>query len=155
MTPSLPFTQVWELHGNVNSWQEHPQTWLLGKRPAAHSLAFFCPTCGDIWAKVKFCPASPEAIVCSWQTIYRRCERHGDGSLWVEDRKILLTRLLLIRELNLLARELSPCHHSLDPRLSSPATPEPARPIVSEPWSTQESNPVCYSSTNLKQFLPT
>lgn len=52
----------------------------------AFHTAYFCPVCGEIWARVLFQPSfnyeHPEGPVL-WSTETRRCAAHGDGYLLV------------------------------------------------------------------------
>jgi hypothetical protein len=60
-----------------------------------HSLAYFCPVCGELWARLRQ-PNAP-----AWRVIARRCETHGEGWLSYNCEKGIipaLTTELLIRE---------------------------------------------------------
>lgn len=48
---------------------------LLCSKPNFHN-AYFCPKCGEIWAR-----ALVMACDLSWTVTYRYCHHHGDGTL--------------------------------------------------------------------------
>lgn len=58
------------------------RTWILHERgiPAIwhRNTAYFCPECGDIWARRVFTHAAP---LTGWAVENRYCEKHGDGTL--------------------------------------------------------------------------
>jgi hypothetical protein len=75
---------------------------------APESLAYFCPTCGEIWARI----AVADAI---WQTYRAYCEQHPApwympaGSIilpWVEEMAITFPEEVLKREILIYGKEL-------------------------------------------------
>jgi len=68
--------------------------------------AYFCPECGEIWARMKYeyefdyAPRVPGR----WTTEIRRCESHGDGYLLVAVPLDHCSPEILSRELNLLLK---------------------------------------------------
>ncbi len=68
-------------------------------RARLESLAFFCPQCGEIWARIE---AADKSL--PWYAAHQPCPRHGTGSLWHSydiGRYPILPRTLLERELEL------------------------------------------------------
>lgn len=66
--------------GHTNSFYRHEE-W---HPEPTRSYAFFCPTCGSIWARVW-----SETTTKDWWPISKHCKNHGLGSItkdeWVLD----------------------------------------------------------------------
>jgi len=73
----------------------------IPNHPANHSRAFFCSSCGDVWARWTL----PRFTHCSLE--FRTCAEHGGGfysTQYIDRSLVLLPRELLNREF-LLASE--------------------------------------------------
>ena len=69
--------QLFEVKGRILGWREVPNFRNIPGfdiRPT-ESFAYFCPRCGEIWARL-WCEG---ATYC--QCSYRLCQAHGDGRL--------------------------------------------------------------------------
>lgn len=101
----MNWTQTWFIDGKCLGQAPCTAEHIRTELPPPRSLAFFCPVCGDVWARRIIEPAT------RWNVLTRECKKHiaprycePEGSVWIDyDRDFLknLPKEVLLYELNL------------------------------------------------------
>lgn len=87
----------WILHNSIQDTVElerhilHPQfdeSILVG----LSSVLYFCPICGDVWARSMWDATPDERVRIQWLAHDRPCELHGSGLLFSDDQRLLAFR---------------------------------------------------------------
>lgn len=80
----MSWTQTWFIDKQMYPPVECLRERIHNEHPPPLSLAFFCPQCGDIWARRVITPATP------WNVLTRECRKHKaprycepEGSVWI------------------------------------------------------------------------
>lgn len=90
----MNWTQTWFLDGKCIGQAPCKAEHVRNEMHPPLSLAFFCPVCGDVWARRMIEPAT------RWNVLTRECKKHPSprycepqGSVWIEYDKDFLDNL--------------------------------------------------------------
>lgn len=80
----MAFLQTWIIAGNVISQAPCASEHIRAEVHPPYSLAFFCPKCGEVWARRVITPNT------NWNAITHECPKHQSprsaepgGSVWI------------------------------------------------------------------------